>query len=293
MSGLRASHINFHDRSPYNDFLSGGLRVNEGRYSRQSFLGSRAQQAFEGAVVGLVGLGGGGSHIVQQLAHIGFLHYNLFDDDVIEETNLNRVVGATLADVRDNAAKLTIAERTIRGLQPLATVGGYRAKWQEEAGAVQQCHIVFGCIDSFVGREELERFCRRHQIAYIDIGMDIVIGKDKRAVMGGQVILSIPGHACMRCLGFLTDDRLAREAEEYGGAGPRPQVVWPNAILASTAVGIAVDLLTDWTNEIRGPVFVEYDGNRRTLKNRASQLARAPCTHFPNENVGVPTFRTL
>jgi tRNA A37 threonylcarbamoyladenosine dehydratase len=42
-------------------------------FSRQSFLGPDSQQIIEAATVGVVGLGGGGSQIVQALAHIGFL----------------------------------------------------------------------------------------------------------------------------------------------------------------------------------------------------------------------------
>jgi hypothetical protein len=80
---------------------------------------------------------------------------------------------------------------------------------------------------------------------YIDIGMD-VHGKE-RPVIGGQVILSSPGGLCMKCMGFLTDEKLGQEAARYGNAGAHPQVVWPNGVLASTAVGLAVDLVADWT----------------------------------------------
>ena len=41
------------------------------RFSSQSFLGAEAGHVFESAIVGIVGLGGGGSHIAQQLAHVG------------------------------------------------------------------------------------------------------------------------------------------------------------------------------------------------------------------------------
>lgn len=49
------------------------------RYSRQSFLGKHAETLIRTCVVGVVGLGGGGSHITQQLVHIGFLHYVLYE----------------------------------------------------------------------------------------------------------------------------------------------------------------------------------------------------------------------
>jgi hypothetical protein len=45
--------------------------------------------------------------------------------------------------------------------------------------------------------------------------------------------------------------KLAAEAARHGDAGGRPQVVWPNGALASTAVGLAVDLVTGWTRKNR------------------------------------------
>lgn len=128
----------------------------------------------------------------------------------------------------------------IYGLQPTAIIKGFACKWQDNPEPLRQCQIVFGCVDSYQGRHELEVACRRYLMHYIDIGMD-VHGTEK-PVIGGQVILSSPGGICMRCMGFLTDERLAQEAARYGKAGPRPQVVWPNGVLASTAVGLAVIL---------------------------------------------------
>jgi hypothetical protein len=52
----------------------------------------------------------------------------------------------------------------------------------------------------------------------------------------------------MRCMGFLTDAKLAEEAARYWKGGARPQVVWPNGVLASTAIGLAVDIVTGWTH---------------------------------------------
>jgi molybdopterin/thiamine biosynthesis adenylyltransferase len=141
------------------------------RYQRQSFLGEGSQGIIERAAIGIVGLGGGGSHIVQQAAHIGFKHYALYDPQTAEDTNLNRLVGGTLRDVGQE--KLKIARRVIRGLQPDAKISTNRVRWQSAPEPLMASDIVFGCVDSFQDRDELETSCRRHLILYIDIGMDI------------------------------------------------------------------------------------------------------------------------
>ena len=187
------------------------------RYSRQSFLGVNSEEQISKCTIGVVGLGGGGSHVVQQLAHIGFQRYVLYDHDFVEESNLNRLVGARAVDVPAKTPKLHIAKIMIYGLQPEACVECFESRWQENPEPLRKCHIVFGCIDSYKERQELEIACRRYLMHYIDIGMD-VHGKGL-PVIGGQVILSSPGSLCMKCIGFLTDEKLAQEAARYGNAG--------------------------------------------------------------------------
>ena len=47
---------------------------------RQSFLGADSDARLDQTMVGLVGLGGGNSHVAQQLAHLGFGNFVLIDD---------------------------------------------------------------------------------------------------------------------------------------------------------------------------------------------------------------------
>ena len=86
------------------------------RLDRQSFLGPESDAVLEAATIGIVGLGGGGSHVVQQTAHMGIGGYINVDPQTIDETNTNRLVGGTLADVYCRPAKPGIVKRLVRGL---------------------------------------------------------------------------------------------------------------------------------------------------------------------------------
>lgn len=262
--------------------------MSDERYVRQSFLGG--QEAIRACVVGIVGVGGGGSHIAQQLAHTGFSHFRIFDADTVEEVNLNRLVGAWLLDVAESTPKVLVAERVIKSVNPQADVEAHQCRWQEMPESLKQCDLVFGCVDSFAQRRDLELCTRRYTIPYIDIGMDVHCVEKEPPRMAGQVILSMPGGPCMACLGFLTNDKLTREASNYGDAGPRPQVVWANGMLASAAVGIAVDLLTDWTAALRNVVYLSYDGNLLALTPhvRLSYRQDQTCSHYSSDDVGDP-----
>lgn len=258
------------------------------RYSRQSFLGEEAESRFATCGVGVVGLGGGGSHVVQQLAHLGFQQYVLFDPDVVESSNLNRLVGATEEDVRLGRSKVAVAERVIRGLQAHALIDPHRSKWQDDPQPLRRCDLIFGCVDGLNERRELETIARRFLIPYLDLGLDVHRVGDAPPVLAGQVVLSMPGGPCLTCLGVLTESGLSEEAARYGDAGPRPQVVWANGVLASLAVGVAVDLLTDWTRHVRGPVFLVYQGNEETVQpsKRLNYLPEEGCSHFSADQVG-------
>lgn len=257
------------------------------RFSRQSFLGEDSAELIARCTIGVVGLGGGGSHVVQQLAHIGFQRYVLYDDDHTEESNLNRLIGATSVDALAATPKLHLAKMMILGLQPGAQINAIPHKWQDQPELLRTCQVVVGGVDSYLARHELEVLCRRYLVHYVDIGMD-VHGTDP-PVIGGQVILSSPGGLCMRCMGFLTDEKLAQEARRYGDAGIRPQVVWSNGVLASTAVGLVVDLVTNWARLNRSHAFLVYDGNAMNVKPSITLKGlTGPCPHFSLTDIGDP-----
>jgi tRNA A37 threonylcarbamoyladenosine dehydratase len=90
--------------------------VSTDRYLRQSFLGLASDELISQCTVAVVGLGGGGSHVVQQLAHIGFQNYVIYDDDIVEETNLNRLIGGKSFDVLAGTPKLHVAKTMVYGL---------------------------------------------------------------------------------------------------------------------------------------------------------------------------------
>jgi hypothetical protein len=262
------------------------------KYARQSFLGNNAQRIIETCVVGIVGLGGGGSHIVQQLAHLGFKNYVLYDEDYVDETNLNRLVGATIRDI--NKPKIEISKRVILGLIDEAKVDTFKERWQNKPLPLRRCDIIFGCIDGFSERAELEACSRRFLIPYIDIGIDVTHVKPQAPIIAGQVILSMPGYPCMFCMGFLNDEKLSREAMKYGAAGDRPQVVWANGIVASFAVGVAVDIITGWTKKGPRIIYLSYEGNENTVATHPRvPYADKKCLHYPMENVGEPVLKRL
>lgn len=267
--------------------------MNNERYSRQSFLGEHSTEAISNRTIGIVGVGGGGSHLVQQFSHLGCKKFVLYDPDIISLSNLNRTVGATEKDVELGTPKIEIAQRIIHSIHKDAVIKAFNKRWQTEPEPLRECDIVMGCVDRYQERHEIEVSMRRYLIPYIDIGLTVVHKKPRPPLMSGHVFLSMPGKPCMWCLGVLSEGKLANETQDYGDTGPRPQVVWANGVLASSAVGISIDLITGWTQISPDIVYLLYEGNKGILKphTRLREIdLKMQCIHHRLANVGDPKF---
>lgn len=263
-------------------------------FSRQSFLGKKSEALFTNVRIGIVGVGGGGSHIAQQLAHIGIINFSIFDEDHIELSNHNRLIGSWFTDVLAKVKKAKIISRLIKKISPKSKINEFQTRWQDNADELKKCDIVIGCIDSIEQRQQLEAICRRSLIPLIDIGMDVYSDPVHGYSMSGQIILSMPGMPCMSCFDFINEEKLTQEAKRYGDVGGRPQVVWPNGVLASTAVGIMVDLITGWSNVKDRKIYISYDGDLGHLTDHPKGIyCPENCIHYPLANTGDPIFKIL
>lgn len=270
---------------------------NQRDFSRQSFLGSDSEDRLARLRVAIVGLGGGGSHIAQQLAHVGVGEIRLLDPDCIEPSNLNRLVGATQADLDAGTPKVEIARRMIRGIRPWIKVPIERQIWQKAVHFIQDVHVVIGCLDGYQQRGYLEGAARRYLLPYVDIGMDVTKVAANAFAVSGQMIMTRPGGPCLHCLGFLTPELLAREENRYGDAGVNPQVVWTNGMLASLAVGEVMKLVTPWFPTHEPYTWLELDGNAQTVMPSDQpryRLSGKACPHHGGlDGLGDPFFTLI
>src|SRR6266702_4686662 len=99
---VKAQHDkgNTHDRggAQYDSALTG----EEGIFNRSALaLGLDVMRTImHDQVISIVGVGGLGSVVAEHLIHMGFHELNLIDPDVLEMSNLNRVVGAYYEDAQ-------------------------------------------------------------------------------------------------------------------------------------------------------------------------------------------------
>lgn len=124
----------------------------------------------------VIGCSGTGSHVVEMLARLGIGRLVLVDPDHVEEKNMNRILNATMADVRAEVAKVDVLARAVAAMELGTVVQTMRSSLFVPAVVrrVALCDVVFGCMDSIDGRDLLNRLSVFYCLPYIDVGVRLV-----------------------------------------------------------------------------------------------------------------------
>ncbi len=208
--------------------------------------GSFGQGLLRQLKVGIVGLGGTGSVVAQQLAHLGVRRYVLVDSDDVDRTNLNRLVGATADDV--GLPKVEVAARTISGVRPNANVEMVRGDVGLAAVAKTLAAVdaVFCCTDSHGSRAVLNQLAYQYLVPCFDAGLAMVVKDTHLSRVVGRVQMLAPTLACLACTNLLDPELVRlelmtaaeRRADPYfiGARVQQPAVVSLNSLVSSLAV---------------------------------------------------------
>ncbi|QEY27008.1 HesA/MoeB/ThiF family protein [Neisseria zalophi] len=130
------------------------------RYSRHILLddiGIEGQQKLLDATVLVVGCGGLGAAALPYLAAAGVGSLVIADDDTIDDTNLQRQITFTEADVGRSKAE-TMAGR-LKGINSRVDITALNERLTEQrlTELMQQCDIVLDCCDNFATRQAINR----------------------------------------------------------------------------------------------------------------------------------------
>lgn len=210
-------------------------------------LGEAGQQIIGQCKIGIIGLGGTGSIVAEQLAYLGVRTFVLIDDDRLAESNLNRVVGTTPNDV-DRLKVDCAAEHIQRIAAGGAAVDAVNRSVLDRSAAEQllDCNAVFNCTDTHASRAIVNQLAYQYFIPAIDMGVRIDAQGGHISAMAGRVQMLAPGLACLQCQTLLDPEAIRREllteevrrADPYivGEEVPQPSVISLNATVASFAV---------------------------------------------------------
>ena len=235
-----------------------GTAVNMRAFHRQALaFGAALNQDLRKLRVCIVGCGGTGSAVAMLLARLAVGQILLIDNDIVDQTNLNRLHGARQADADAMRPKVEVVARAITELGLGVRAAPINAWVGDPAcsDALKCCDVIFGCTDDHDGRAFINRFAYYYLTPVIDIGLAIDVSDatvPEINALDGRVTVLMPEHTCLMCREVIdpkvaADQALKRknpaeyerrkaEAYVFGEGNPSPAVVTFTTELACMGV---------------------------------------------------------
>ncbi len=226
-------------------------------------LGGPVQQVLASLRVAVVGCGGTGSAVAEQLVRLGVRELTLIDPDKLSDSNVTRVYGSTPADV--GRPKVDVLADYLQRIAPDAELDRVQEMItvQHAARQLTSADVIFGCTDDNAGRLVLSRLATYMLTLVIDCGVLVTSDENGHiAGINGRVTALYPGAACLVCRDridvaraaseMLTPAERARRVDEgYAPdlAGIEPAVVTFTTAVAAAAVTELLERLTGFGPE--------------------------------------------
>ena len=260
------------------------------RYDRSiRFFAQEGQDRLAATTVAVVGIGGLGTHVVQQLALLGVGQLFLIDHEELEDTNRNRYVGVRHDDPVPGTLKVNIGARLVSEANPDVRAVRIPQELQSRAAfdAIKASDYVFGCLDDDGPRLILTELCSAYSKPYFDLASDIASDGSN---YGGRVCVAWDGGGCLECYEELDSGAVQRslageearqdQAAIYGvpqGALGEvgPSVVSINGVVASLAVTEFMLVATGLRDSPRG--LLTYYAEKGVVRSRTSEAATCYC----------------
>ena len=185
--------------------------------------GKAVQRTIGELNIAVVGVGGTGSAVAEQLVRLGARRMALVDDDVLSASNVTRVYGSTTAKV--GKRKTDVLAEHLKSIAPdlrCRLIHGL-CSHRPVARSLASQDLIFGCTDDNAGRLVLSRLSSYYLVPVIDVGVLLTsdAGGTLTGIDGRTTTLS-PGSACLLCRGRVD---LARAAAEMKTPEERVRLV--------------------------------------------------------------------
>lgn len=269
----------------------------EEQFDRQiRAFGPESQYVLQRLKVGIVGVGGTGSVIAEQLVRAGVRDLIIIDPDLVEVSNVTRLFGAELGDVGKTKVEVLGAHLQRLGAEGVECLPESAIR-QRVLMRLRDRDIVFGCVDNDRSRAILNRFSHQYLIPIVDIGIRLDAREGEICAAAGRVSVVGSGMVCLRCSHHLdprrifaeslpADEResLAREGYVLGIDAPAPGLVSMNITVAGLGATAALNLFVGLTGG-QQPVDQLYDATTGVVFT--SQAVHEEGCDVCGNNVGV------
>jgi molybdopterin/thiamine biosynthesis adenylyltransferase len=185
--------------------------ITEVQLRQAAAFGKPFAQKMQSLRIGVVGNGGTGSPGATLAVRSGIGEVILFDKDLLQRSNLNRVRGLTAKDVGyPKANRLKEFIDNIGVPTKVAAIESYIDDSPEAIDAIATCDVILGCTDDMLGRDAINLCVYYYAQALIDVGLGGGIGTNDRGEPilrnhAARVSTILPEKgACLFCQGVIT-----------------------------------------------------------------------------------------
>jgi len=222
-------------------------------------VGFETNIALRDLTVTIVGAGGTGSPLAEQLTRMGIASITILDPEVVDsESNIRRLSGSRWSDYTESTPKTAIATRHLMGLQLGTNVTGLNQDVRSEAGvsALIDSDIAVVATDTHSSRAFVNQVAYQYWLPVVDVGL--VVGTTMTGDVSGmpiEVRTLLPDTGCLLCRGTLDARQIRAEnlpIEELtdemdrgyvqGVGGPAASITSLNVLAASLAALTVVQL---------------------------------------------------
>jgi molybdopterin/thiamine biosynthesis adenylyltransferase len=238
-------------------------------YDRQvRAFGTEGQKLISETKVGIIGVGGTGSPVAEQLARLGVVDFVLVDPDTFSLTNLTRVYGTTFTTVkkakRHVEYKVDLIADHLKNINPGISIRALRRNVvdPDACSALLDRDVIFLCTDEHWGRSVVNQLSYQYMIPVINLGVSVASTSGTITGAVGALDILRPGKPCLWCKQFLQARRISAEsmsAENRKGLlqegyvedidTPTPSVISFTSSMASMAVSIFLHMVTNFMGE--------------------------------------------
>ena len=216
----------------------------------RDFVPPAAQALVADLRVGIVGCGGLGPIVAENLLRLGVREFVLVDQDLLEDTNLNRWLGARREDV--GKPKVELLTEYLRRCEPSVHVERICADVIESNPVAElgTCDLLIGAVDNDAARFWLNRLACAALIPLFDLGVRVRIRP--RVDFLSRITPIVPGKtACLECspAGLLDPIEIAKRfdgltavAKQSAGYVADADIIAPSVMGLNTQIAGAVTL---------------------------------------------------
>jgi hypothetical protein len=267
-------------------------KLNLDQYDRQvRAFGKDGQALISQAKVGIIGVGGTGSPIAEQLVRLGVSDFVLIDHDKFSPSNLTRVYGTEYKSVKRanhrKEFKVDLVASHLKNINPDVHIQAIQRNVVESqvSRELLDRDILFLCTDEHWGRSVVNQIAYQYMIPTINLGVRIAsnLGTITNAI--GVLDVLFPGKPCLWCKQFLRSERIAAESlpadqqENLLQEGyvedidtPVPSVISFTSTMGSLAVSIFIHMLTNFMGEKGNLSRMSFDFQTGELRRGTTKI---------------------